>query len=299
MSSPEESINAAPEPLFRSSIMFDFDDTVDPVLSSSTRNNDEDEQHIPRELIAAEVRSSQLIAELERPIRVGTFNDLTAFLLCFRFSFQRILEGYFKRIRAAEIEITFVDAPTDGTVGRNPSIVRFHPVLYEGPVSQGTLTYTSEINSKLVSVAGGPTAGASVSREVSLPQESRLVVHGTRDGRPTRNKIVWTIEEDKILEKGMPREMKMPLIVNMKDPRRFSAKVIVAAHYVFKRGLLARTFPVIGKYDDPLYFDPAVLENIANTQSQTGPDGRPIAEMVGILDANFLNTHEYSSFAIP
>ena len=310
--------------LFRS-IDLELDDSIDPVLSSPAEERankeeaeeeqevaegepdpepegeaEEEAESIPREIIASEVRSTRFLAALERPIRLGTFNDYTAFLLTFRFSFQRVLDGYFKRVRAVNIKITFEDAPRDPTVGagRNPSIVRFHPEQYYGPVTQGMVTYSSGISSDVSTVPGGPSIGAHLSREVNVPIESSLKVHGTRDGRPTRNKIIWTIEEDAIRETGLPREVKMSLIVNMRQARRFSARVVVAAHYLFKRGILAKQFPVIGRTNDPLFFDPPLLQEIARTQ-RPGPDGAPIAEFVGELDANLLQGSEYSSFPGP
>lgn len=294
-----EASSIGPDDLFRS-IDLELDESIDPVLSSPIRN-DEEEESIPRETIASEVRSTRFLAALPRPIRLGTFNDQTAFLLTFHFSFQRVLGGYFNRVRAVDIKITFDDAPRDHTVkaGRNPSIVRFHPVDYKGPVTYGNVTYSSEIHSDLASIPGGPSVGAQLSREVNVPIEGCLKVHGTIDGRPTRNRVIWRIEEDRIREMGIPSEVRLSLIINMKEARRFSARVVVTAHYSFKRGLLAKTFPVIGHSNDPLFFDPSILQDIARTNRQTGPDGGTIAEFVGKLDSNFLNESEYSSFPGP
>lgn len=166
----------SPDDLFRS-IDLELDESIDPVLGSpiKERANKEEEEEaeeeaesIPREIIASEVRSTRFLAALERPIRLGTFNNYAAFLLTFRFSFQRVLDGYFKRVRAVEIEITFDDAPRDQTVeaGRSPSIVRFHPVDYNGPVTEGMVKYCSGINSDLSSIPGGPSFGAHLSREI-------------------------------------------------------------------------------------------------------------------------------------
>ena len=140
----------------------------------------------------------------------------------------------------------------------------------------------------------GPTFGANFSKEASRPREGQLVVHGVTSGRPARNRITWTVEENDILKSGVPREMEMALVVNMKEERRFSAQVVVKAHYAFNRGLIAKMIPVIGKSHDPLYFDPAVLRNIAQKQTQTGLDGRPIAENVGLIEGITLS--EYTSF---
>lgn len=278
-------------------ISFELDDSADDLLSSPSRNTEE-EQFIPREVIAAEVRSTTVIAKLERPICLGTFNGLPAFLLRFHFIFQRVSQGFFDRIRAVEIKIVFEDAPTDPIVAssKNPTIVRFHPEEYHGPVSRGTVTDHTEVNAKIAPGLGGPSFDIVLSRDASIPRESKVIVHGAVDGWPTQNKITWTIDEDNILATGMPRNLKLPLIVNMKEPRRFSAKLVVAAHYGFKKGSLAKTFPVIGKKVAPVFFDPQLLQDLAQQTTRTGPDGKPIAKLVGNLDVISLNTSEYSSF---
>lgn len=281
------------------SIPFDIDSSADAstdsFLSSRTTNTAEEES-IPREIIAEQVRSTRLQAELERPIRIGTFNGQLAFLLCFKFSFQRLSHGFLKRIQMATIGITFDDAPSDLTAPSkpNPSVIRHHPIEHQGAVSTGTVSYHNEVNAQVSSIPNGPTVGTNFSKEISSPREGRLVVHGVTSGRRARNRITWTVEENDVLQSGMPREMKMALVVNMKEERRFSAHVIVTAHYAFNRGFIARMIPVIGKSHDPLYFDPTVLRDIAQKQMQTGLDGRPIAENVGPIEGIALS--EYTSF---
>ncbi|MCJ1282852.1 hypothetical protein MMC26_002178 [Xylographa opegraphella] len=271
------------------------DASTDSFLSSRTTNTAEEES-IPREIIAEEVRSTRFQAELERPILIGTFNDQLAFLLCFKFSFQRLSHGFLKRIQMATMEITFDDAPSDRTVPSkpNPCVVRHYPIEHQGAVSTGTVSYYKEVNAQVSSIPYGPTFGTNISTTGSRPQEGRLVVHGVTSGRQARNRITWTVEENDVLQSGMPREMKMALVVNMKEERRFSARVIVTAHYAFNRGLIAKMIPVIGKSHDPLYFDPAVLRDIAQKQAQTGLDGRPIAKNIGPIDN--ISLSEYTSF---
>lgn len=280
-------------------IPFDIDlsaDTSTNSFLSSRTTNTAEEESIPREIIAEEVRSTRFQAELERPIRIGTFNGQLVFLLCFKFSFQRLSHGFLKRIQMATIGVTFDDAPSDLTAPSipNPSVVRHHPIEYQGAVSTGTVSYHNEVNAQLSSIPNGPTIGTTFSMDGSRPREGRLVVHGVTSGRRAQNRITWTVEEDDVLKSGMPREMKMALVVNMREERRFSAHVIVTAHYAFSRGLIAKMIPVIGKSHDPLYFDPAVLRDIAQKQTQTGLDGRPIAENVGRIEGIALS--EYTSF---
>jgi hypothetical protein len=58
----------------------------------------------------------------------------------------------------------------------------------------------------------------------------------------------------------------------------------VKAHFGFWRGTLARSVPVLGRNDEPLFFDPETLVRMAGEGVERGPDGRLIAEDIGGLD---------------
>lgn len=119
------------------------------------------------------------------------------------------------------------------------------------------------------------------------------MVHGVRGGGRNRNSITWVVEQDAVEKSGIPREIRLPLIVTRPGDRRFSACVTVKAHYGFWRGALARSVPVIGKNNEPIYFDPATLESVAKSR-QRGNDGTIIAELYGPFDKVDLMT--WSSF---
>lgn len=197
------------------------------------------------------------------------------------------------RVRAANIEIEFIDAPRDVSTATNPVVAKFHPVEHEGPTSHGQVVSTADASLTVAPPSGTPSLGTGYSREVTIPLESKLHVHGVCSGRPTRNKVTWTIEEDRLKRDGMPREMCMAVIITRRQSRRFSAKVTVSAHYAVIRGQLAKMVPVIGKMDDPLYFDPIALE-AAVDQSQTGPDGTLVAQNIGNLGD--VSLPEFSTF---
>lgn len=129
-----------------------------------------------------------------------------------------------------------------------------------------------------------------------MPLESKLYIHGVCSGRGSKNKVTWTVREDRLKKDGVPREMRMSIVVTSKEPRRFSARVIIWAHYAIVRGQLAKMVPVMGKMDDPLYFDPTALE-AAVEENQTGPDGTPVAQNIGNL--NDIALVEFSSFQAP
>lgn len=297
MATDDQAANDYPE--LSCTITFDIDTAAESLLNSTPVPSTVEEESIPREIIAEEIRSTRVQAELLRPIHLGTINQQPALLLCFRFGFQRHSDGWFTRIQAADIKISFLDVPKDpgSPAGLNPSIVKFHPKHYTGAVSTGTMNRHVEVNGQVASIPSGPTIGATFAQDVSRPQEGKLVVHGLTSltpGQPARNKIIWSVEEDRILKTGMPREMVLPLIVNMREERRFSAKVVVTAHYAFKRGLYSKLVPVIGRNVNPLYFDPAILQELAR-EHRTGLDGRPIAGIMGSLDDVPLKV--YSSFS--
>ena len=203
------------------SISFLIDDSTSSLLSSRICKNTEEELSIPREIITKAVHSTRFQAELQRPIRIGIYNSQPAFLLVFHFSFQRISDRSFARVQAATIDVEFLNAPRDDKDGRgsrepgakNPSIAKFYPVLYEGPTSQGKRTYHADASANIAPPTGGPSIGAGISRETTVPVESKLCIHGVSSGRNGRNLISWTVSEDRILKNGIPREMCFPILV--------------------------------------------------------------------------------------
>lgn len=115
-------------------------------------------------------------------------------------------------------------------------------------------------------------------------EDGKVIVHGVRGGGRNRNAITWSIEEDHVAKAGIPRIVELPLIVTRETQARFSARVTVKAHYGFWRGALARSVPVLGKNDSPLFFDPTSLESMAKTGTSRGPDGTFIVEQAGLFD---------------
>jgi hypothetical protein len=142
----------------------------------SSHTADDQELSIPREVIAEVVGGSRLVAELKRPIRIGTFNELPAYLLQTHFSFQKASSNWFYRIQTAEITIVFEDAPTNEStvkVSRNnqqhPAIAAWYPTLFEGEVSHALIT--ESVNAGLE--VGYMGAGASLGTEKSRTYVSR------------------------------------------------------------------------------------------------------------------------------
>jgi hypothetical protein len=267
---------------FTWSVPFSIDTSAGSFLNHAHGPVPEDSS-IPRDIIAEEVRSTRFLAELLRPLRLGLHNDLPAYLLCFSFSFQRLSSG--ARIRQATITIRFDDAPADTCVDEEgraervlpPAILDFYPKDYAGPVSTATLERSSELSMSVSSGSlGVVTPSAVVATKKTWEEEGSLVVHGLRQGRPVMHQIVWTVKENKVLKDGIPRTLKFPLIVRAQKQRRFSAAVVVNAHYGIRRGLLASRVPVLGRYDEPIYFDPANLERMAKEKERSVFDGNVV-----------------------
>ncbi|KAF1957693.1 hypothetical protein CC80DRAFT_592202 [Byssothecium circinans] len=264
-------------------------------LDRSQTNNNTEELSIPRPVIAEVIGGSRLVAELERPLKIGTYNELPAYLLQTHFSFQRANSTWLYRIQAAEITIVVEDAPasdaTAKTAKQHPAVAAWYPKLFDGEASHAVVT---ESMSTALD-AGYMGAGAKVGTEKSRTflETGRVVVHGVRGGGRNRNSITWVIEQDSIQKSGIPRDIKLPLIVTRQSGGRFLARVTVKVHYGFWRGALARSIPVVGKNDEPLYFDPATVEAMAQN-GEKGPDGTPVAELCGPFDG--IDLKDWSSF---
>jgi hypothetical protein len=97
------------------------------------------------------------------------------------------------------------------------------------------------------------------------------------------------VEQDSVERAGIPRDIRLPLVVTRQNNNRFSARVIVKAHYGFWRGALARSVPVVGKNEEPLYFEPATLHDMIENRDR-GPDGTPIVEWCGTFDETDLKS---------
>ncbi|KAH7111194.1 hypothetical protein EDB81DRAFT_830659 [Dactylonectria macrodidyma] len=208
------------------------------------------------------------------------------------------------RIRQATIAITFEDAPiifsiedssddSDTDDIRPPAILEIYPKLYEGPVSTANVEVSTEL-----SLSGSGLAainpGGKVSQKKSWEQEGRLLVHGSTVGSPVRHKAIWRVSENPVSKLGVPKEMRLSLIVRPQNRRRFLARLVLHASYGIWRGPLASMVPIVGKSDNPIYFDPATLERMATQKECSRFDGTVVAEDVGDLDQ--CDISKYSSF---
>jgi hypothetical protein len=177
MASPKTEDTSLPqteEPNLSWSIPLTIDTEQDYYLNRNpVQENNSREEFFPREVIAEAIGSSRLQAELGRPILIGTFNKLPAFLLRMSFSFQHFSSSWFCRIKAADVTIVFEDASVVGKKAgqqKPPAVAKWHPSLYEGVASQVQVTnhVGASINLTYMGLGGGVNVAQS-KQYVSFP----------------------------------------------------------------------------------------------------------------------------------
>lgn len=101
--------------------------------------------------------------------------------------------------------------------------------------------------------------------------------------------MLITLIENPVDACGIPSFLVVPLILTHHS-RRFSMRVTVKATFGFWCGKMAESILISGLTDDPLYFDPAVLNEFIN-KKETGIGGGRIAEWEENLEQVNLKDH--------
>lgn len=243
--------------------------------------NSPDEKDQPRSVIAEHVKNWRLIGELKRPLLLGTFEGQLAYLLVFKFTFQRLCSNSILRVRSSVIEIEFEDAPTDPAAAPSlahcPQVVAIYPKWYEGPTSYATVQRGISLS---VTVPGGAGIQGTVSRKTERLEEGRTSVHGVIGPRPS-NCVDWSITENKVLRDGLPGEFELALVTKYNEGRRFSATVTVWVSFGWN--IFGGKMRVMGKNDDPLFFNPGVLNRLCSNTDQLALGPKMIVNL-GCLD---------------
>lgn len=155
-------VNVNPNP-FAWSVPLQIDDETDQFLNRPQINTAQEEQ-IPREVVSEALGSARFQAELSRPLLIGSYRGLQAYLLKTRFSFQRVTTNWLSRIQAADITIVFEDAPLTGAKGlQHPAVAAYYPELFEGEVSKALTTDKLEasLNASYMGAGASVTVGQS------------------------------------------------------------------------------------------------------------------------------------------
>jgi hypothetical protein len=287
---------------FSWTISFAFDETHSQL--STPRKNTPEEERTPPEIVSSSISTTRLQCELLRPLLAGSYQSVPAYLLKLQFQFQ-VMKGdrsWLKRIQAASISVVFEDAPLGEKVqtkrrrraGRQDGDV-IHPAVvktFPGPEGwQGPISTSPKSNDVGVGLqAGWMGLGADVnwSQSRTKDESGAAKVDVMRTG-PQRNCLFVNIMENPVDAAGIPALLVIPLIVTHHS-RRFSMRVTVKATFGFWRGKLAEYVPVLGRADDPVYFDTEVLKHKMEAEEK-GIGGTKVMSWAGELESIVLQGH--------
>ncbi|KAK8121603.1 hypothetical protein PG984_010273 [Apiospora sp. TS-2023a] len=288
-------------------------------LSAPPCTNRPEELSVPRRVISAAVSSSIFRSECLRPILAGTYNGVPAYLVRLRFQLMaatgRNSKDWLSRVKGATIKVLFKDAPLppddedsdysdpdddDDEEPQHPSIVKTMP----GPEGwKGRPTVAQVVDNAELSLQLGWDAvnvSATKGRQRTKAETGAIQIDVACLGHDD-NSLVVSVAEDPVDAGGIPKHLVLPLFVTVPPHkkrgsrtgkgRRFSMRVEVNARFGFWRhGLLADIVPVLGRADEPLYFDPGVMRQWME-EGRTGVGGIKVVEWRGELEAINLEEH--------
>ncbi|KAK7913867.1 hypothetical protein PG985_011570 [Apiospora marii] len=296
-------------------------------LSAPPCTNRPEELSIPRRVISAAVSSSIFRSECLRPILAGTYNGVPAYLVRLRFQLVAAAgwnsRDWLSRVKGATIKVLFKDAPSvddgdesesddgdsnDDEEPQHPSIVKTMP----GPEGwKGQPTTAQVVDSGEFSLQLGWDAAAvsaTKSRQRIKAETGAIQIDVACLGHDD-NSLIVSVAEDPVDAGGIPKHLILPLIVTVPPHkrnkkrvgrvpgRRFSMRVEVNARFGFWRhGMLADIVPVLGRADEPLYFDPGVVQQWME-EGRTGVGGIRVVEWREELEGVVLG--EYFSLSGP
>ncbi|OBT46343.1 hypothetical protein VE00_02778 [Pseudogymnoascus sp. WSF 3629] len=279
---------------------------------STAQTNTTAELSIPREIISSSISSTIFHAELLRPIIAGTYHGTPAYLVRLQFQLEApgSSQSWLSRIQNASISAILEDAPVSkkaesGTSRQwnrkrrtvqadsepqHPAIVKTFPGPegWEGPVSAAPVSTDKAFG--LQAGWDGLSASASWSQSRAREELGALKVMAVRKGQQ-RNSLLVNVVENPIQMAGIPSYLTIPLILTHHS-RRFSIRISLNTKFGFWRGKLAEMVPVLGRADEPLFFDPMVLQQMMETE-QRGVGGDKVVEWRDKLEE--VDIQEYSS----
>ncbi|KAF8460895.1 hypothetical protein BDZ91DRAFT_737940 [Kalaharituber pfeilii] len=187
------------------------------------------------------------------------------------------------RFTEATLELEFEDASHDPPVSNpgcmaGPTILGFEPTLVTGAPSTAiqTTNFALQVGAN---PAGAdqlipglrvplpmPCLNASFVTTSTSPTTSAAAIHGTLRSHPPR-RVVWAIQENEVEKSGVPRRMKVAIIVGYVRGRRFLMRAGMRATVVGRKdggGLgtwiwggsgAGKVQVVAGRDDEPVYFE--------------------------------------------
>ncbi|KAK7961636.1 uncharacterized protein PG986_002461 [Apiospora aurea] len=320
---PETKIEVAEEmPEAALQIPSTAEDVNDPVVFSQSLNLTFEESGGQLSSEPQTNRPDELIfhSECLRPVLAGTYNGVPAYLV--RLQFQLVASaggsnrGWSSRVKGATIKVLFQDAPPPGGYGsdkeedsdddepQHPSIVKTMP----GPEGwQGHPTMTQvEDKAEFGLQLGWDAVGVSAtkSRQRTKAKTGAIRINAVCRGHDC-NSLIVAVAEDAVDAAGIPEHMVLPLIVAVPPQqqgsgsrgKRFSMRVEVNARFGFWRhGILADIVPIMGRADEPLYFDPGVMHQWME-EGRKGVGGVKAVQWHGDLEG--VNLEEHFSLSGP
>ena len=305
--SPRNSENLHPDLLFAQSFSLTIDEEDGQLSSGQT--NTPIELSIPRPIIKSSITSTIIHVELVRPIIAGTYNGDPAYLL--RLQFQLVAPGSAKgldsRIQNVDISALLEDAPVRkrGAVlkglqwdrKRRPAQAEPEPKqpefasTFPGPKGwEGPFPTSRELGPEVNGLGAHPGGDQRHSREELGTLKVTTVRKGWKGSK--YNSLFVNVAEDPVQMTGVPSYLTIPLIIRHHS-RRFSMRVSLDIGFGFWREKLAEMIPALGRADEPLFFDPTVMQQMMETEER-GSGGVKVVEWGDKLEEVDLST--YSSF---
>ncbi|KAF5561143.1 hypothetical protein FPHYL_6331 [Fusarium phyllophilum] len=276
---------------------------------SAPQTNTPAELSEPRQIISSGDPSKFLQAELGRPVFAGTYLNEPAYLVQLRLhlSLSSGNRSWLSRIQTVDIHVLVEDAPRDDAQNASddsdssdsdyeeeefphPAIVKAFPSRsgWEGTPQSAEVTLSHGIG---LQVGYNP---ASISYNIGESRtwtKTGAVKVQVKHNGPGQNKLHVRVEESSVDKAGVPDYLVVPFIIRHRS-RRFRMRVGIHARFGFWRGKLAEVVPILGRADEPLFFDPLVMSR-AMEKGRRGVNGEKVVEWRGVLDEVALQ--EYSS----
>ncbi|KAF5693055.1 hypothetical protein FDENT_2315 [Fusarium denticulatum] len=276
---------------------------------SAPQTNNTAQLSEPREIISSGDSPSLLQAALKRPVLAGTYFNEPAYLvqLQLHLSLSGGNRSWLRRIQTVDIHVLVEDAPRDDAQNDSddsdssdsdyeeeefphPAIVKAFPSPsgWEGTPQSAEVSLTHGIGLQVGYTPASVSYNIGESR--TWTKTGAVKVKVAHKG-PEQNKLHVRVEESSVDKAGVPDYLLVPFIIRHRS-RRFRMRVGIHARFGFWRGKLAEVVPILGRADEPLFFDPLVMRR-AMEKGRRGVNGEKVVEWRGALDEVALQ--EYSS----
>jgi hypothetical protein len=276
---------------YTQSFALKIDERRNPLGSGQTKNV---EMRIPCELVLPRIPATTVHVELVQPIIVGTYYTEPAYLLRLQIHFEALGSepSLISRIQSASISVLLEDASV--TEKAEPSGgLQF---------DRNQMAACAEVEPQHLSfvktfpgIEGWkpfiPAKEASSKEEVDVGTNGELGnlnISARRMGSQGRSLLV-KVTEDTVRMTGIPSYLTIPFILTHQS-LRFCMRVSLTAKHCLRHGQSAKTIPVLGQANKPLFLDPKTLQQMMETEERSVENVK-VAEWGGSLEAVDLETY--------